>query len=168
MPRCSSRSARPGTGDGSTTFNLPDLRGRVPVGLGTHADVNAVAKSDGIATVSNRRPAHKHTVVQPAISTPAVNRTGNVALNDPGHNHSTYTDDGPGNPSMALATGLSYHAPQDYGIIAPRTTGITVSAQPTFALANAPVASGGTVGPQTGAEPTDSQAYLVVNFAIKT
>lgn len=32
-----------GTGDGSTTFNLPDLRGRVPVGVGTPTDAEAVA-----------------------------------------------------------------------------------------------------------------------------
>src|SRR3954447_6125965 len=30
-----------GAGDGSTTFNLPDLRGRVPVGAGTGAGLTA-------------------------------------------------------------------------------------------------------------------------------
>ena len=49
-----------GVGDGSTTFNVPDLRGRVPVGVGTNASVNARALSDGVA-VANRRPAHQHT-----------------------------------------------------------------------------------------------------------
>lgn len=50
-----------GAGDGSTTFNLPDLQGRARVGRGTHADVNALAKSEG-ATVANRKPRHSHTV----------------------------------------------------------------------------------------------------------
>lgn len=49
-----------GAGDGSTTFNVPDMRGRVPVGLGTHADVNALGDNDGEATVANRRPKHDH------------------------------------------------------------------------------------------------------------
>ena len=49
-----------GVGDGSTTFNVPDLRGRVPVGVGTNASVNARALSDGVA-VANRRPQHRHT-----------------------------------------------------------------------------------------------------------
>lgn len=49
-----------GVGDGSTTFNVPDLRGRVPVGVGTNASVNARALSDGVA-VANRRPQHQHT-----------------------------------------------------------------------------------------------------------
>ena len=35
-----------GIGDGSTTFNVPDLRGRVPVGVGTNASVNARALSE--------------------------------------------------------------------------------------------------------------------------
>jgi len=50
-----------GVGDGSTTFNVPDLRGRVAVGVGTNAAVNARALSDGITTVANRRPQHRHT-----------------------------------------------------------------------------------------------------------
>lgn len=61
-----------GIGDGSTTFNLPDMRGRMPVGVGTHSEINARGSSDGDATVGNRRPKHRHT----------------VALTDPGHHHS--------------------------------------------------------------------------------
>lgn len=49
-----------GPGDGSTTFNIPDLRGRVAVGLGTNALVNTLGNSDGVA-VANRRPKHRHT-----------------------------------------------------------------------------------------------------------
>lgn len=41
-----------GVGDGSTTFNVPDLLGRFPVGKGAHADVNALANSDGLANAS--------------------------------------------------------------------------------------------------------------------
>lgn len=43
----------------ATHFNVPDLRGRVPVGLGTHADVNALGDSDGLA-VASRKPGHVH------------------------------------------------------------------------------------------------------------
>jgi len=50
-----------GVGDGSTTFNIPDLRGRSAVGLGTHADVNALGDSDG-EVLASRRPRHRHTV----------------------------------------------------------------------------------------------------------
>jgi len=50
-----------GAGNGSTTFNIPDLRGRVPVGQGTHADVDALGDSDGQA-IASRTPKHNHSV----------------------------------------------------------------------------------------------------------
>lgn len=46
-----------GLGDGSTTFNVPDLRHRVPVGAGT---VFAAGQNDGVAEAS-RTPLHTHT-----------------------------------------------------------------------------------------------------------
>lgn len=49
-----------GAGDGATTFNLPDLRGRVAVGKGTNASVDTLGENDGV-TVTNRRPQHRHT-----------------------------------------------------------------------------------------------------------
>jgi microcystin-dependent protein len=52
-------STRFGAGDGSTTFNLPDSRGRTTVGVGTHADVASVGLNDG-AAVGTRRPKHSH------------------------------------------------------------------------------------------------------------
>lgn len=126
-----------GVGDGSTTFNVPDFVGRVPIGLGTHVDVNALAKSDGLAAAV-RRPKHKHSV------TP-------VTLADPGHVHTT-----PG--SNAVSATPSFNAGNTPvttpGVTGSSPAGVTVSAQPT-------------VGPQTGSEPVDTPAYLVVNMFIK-
>jgi microcystin-dependent protein len=55
-----------GNGNGSTTFNLPDLSGRSLVAMAAsgHADVNGVGDSDGVSTVNQRTPknaAHTHT-----------------------------------------------------------------------------------------------------------
>lgn len=75
-----------GVGDGSTTFNLPDLQGRIPVGLGSHADVNALADNDGSA-LADRRPKHKHTV------------------NDPTHEHTMPGAGGGGGDGMAGTSG---------------------------------------------------------------
>jgi microcystin-dependent protein len=51
-----------GAGDGSTTFNLPDLRGRVVAGYaaGGHLDMAQLGNNDG-AALANRRPKHRHT-----------------------------------------------------------------------------------------------------------
>lgn len=45
-----------GAGDGSTTFNLPDFRGRSPVG---HGGVRAMGANEGLAAAS-RDPYHTH------------------------------------------------------------------------------------------------------------
>ena len=48
-----------GVGDGSTTFNLPDCRGRSSIGLGTNPAVESLTDSDGLA-VASRTPRHTH------------------------------------------------------------------------------------------------------------
>lgn len=51
-----------GAGDGSTTFNLPDLRGRVPVGAGTDgAAQNTYNPVRGAKFGDYRTPSHSHT-----------------------------------------------------------------------------------------------------------
>lgn len=45
----------------ANSFLVPDLRDRVPVGVGQHLDHNAVAKSDGLAE-GQRRVKHAHDV----------------------------------------------------------------------------------------------------------
>lgn len=55
-----------GEGDGETTFNLPDKRGRVSVGLNSDSSkFNAVGKKAGEETVkltANEMPSHSHTI----------------------------------------------------------------------------------------------------------
>jgi microcystin-dependent protein len=52
-----------GSGDGSTTFNLPDLRGRAPYGKGTNTDNDALGENDGVAEAS-RTPKHTLTTAE--------------------------------------------------------------------------------------------------------
>lgn len=51
-----------GTGDGTTTFNLPDLRGRVPVGknAATFGTLGATGGAETVALSVNEMPAHSH------------------------------------------------------------------------------------------------------------
>jgi microcystin-dependent protein len=52
-----------GLGDGSTTFNVPDLVGRTLVaasGASGHSDIQALGASDGVS-LAHRRPKHRHT-----------------------------------------------------------------------------------------------------------
>lgn len=43
-----------GVGDGTTTFNLPDLRGRTPIGVGTGAGLTARALADEVGAETHQ------------------------------------------------------------------------------------------------------------------
>lgn len=94
-----------GSGDGSSTFNIPDLRGRIPVGKGTHTDVDALGEHDGVTTVGDRRPKHKHTV------------------NDPGHSHTQSATSG------TFGSGGASGAASSSNPTSTNTTGVTVGPQ---------------------------------------
>lgn len=135
-----------GVGDGSTTFNLPDFRGRTFVGVGTHADVSALGLSDGQA-VGNRRPKHNHSVTLGTLGT---------GTDSPDHSHAM---------SVWSATGGATQAPPT---TASNTIALTLSTQGASARHTHAVTGVPTVGPQTGSEPTDSEAYLTASVIIKT
>jgi microcystin-dependent protein len=91
-----------GAGDGSTTFNLPDLRGRAPVGLdnmGGSAAAGSPARHQRSAHIrranaqllTSEIPAHAHGVTDPGHA---------HAITDPGHSHTIVKQTG------AINTGL--------------------------------------------------------------
>ena len=84
--------------------NRIDMRGRLPVIVGTHGDVSSIGLNDGVA-VGSRRPAHGHSVsadgghahggfqaVSPTVGTGGTGYTGgdraDVTITDPIGNHS--------------------------------------------------------------------------------
>lgn len=139
-----------GAGDGSTTFGLPDMRGRIPVALGTHGDVNAVGKNEGVA-VGSRRPAHKH--------------THSLSINGGSHGHSLGDDRGAsagitlgnGGASSGTSTIDDSQCNFSFGMLRALAA---MHTHPTGEFA-------GGIGPQTGAEPTDNAAFFVVNVEAK-
>jgi hypothetical protein len=94
-----------GVGDGSTTFNLPDLRGRAPVGKGTNSDVSTLGNSDGVAVASrtpkhqlttSEIPAHTHTELHIGLSGGLGNGpgTGGITFGDATTNTGSTGGDG--------------------------------------------------------------------------
>jgi microcystin-dependent protein len=70
-------------GDGVTTFGLPDLRSRVPIGQGTGTGLTprALASNGGTETVTLQEattPAHTHTVYASTNTPTASSPAGNV------------------------------------------------------------------------------------------
>jgi len=81
-----------GVGDGSTTFNIPNFRGRTAVGLdGSQTEFDAVAKTGGNKTVAltvEQMPTHSHT--GNTSNTGAHSHSGNTG-NAGSHSHSGTT-----------------------------------------------------------------------------
>lgn len=133
-------------------FNVPDLRGRVIAGLGTHGDVNALGDNDGVA-LANRSPAHN--------STNSLTLPNHAhAVTDPGHNHDYNLTGGAGSqPRTAGAGVFTRTASGANGFNYDNTTGITVGNPTTNP------AIGGSIGPG-GTLPIDRPAYLTLNYII--
>ncbi len=92
-------------GDGRTTFNLPDLRGRVPVGQGVNPLTSppvpyAVGNYGGleaVALTAAQVPPHTHIVnaVGAAATTAAVGNTATNLLAETPASHPLYAPTGP-------------------------------------------------------------------------
>jgi microcystin-dependent protein len=84
-------------GNGTTTFQLPDLRGRGPIGQGTGPGLSTInlgqsAGAENVTILASNMPAHNHTI---AVSTAAG------AQNSPSNNFLAPTVDSDGNPCPA-------------------------------------------------------------------
>lgn len=73
-----------GAGDGTTTFNLPDLRGRTVYGHGTNADVDTLGDNEGMA-LANRSGKHVHIVRVADFTGFPGNLIAPVQAKDSGH-----------------------------------------------------------------------------------
>ncbi len=103
-----------GSGNGTTTFNKPDIAGRVIAGYaasGGHSDVSTLGHNDGTSK-SSRRPKHAHTVT------------------DPGHRHG-FDEQGSNTPGtdndwITMANNDGTKNSWASGVISANTTGISV------------------------------------------
>lgn len=72
-----------GAGNGTTTFNIPNLLGRVPVGAGGLYAVGQTGGSVTVTLVEDQLPSHTHLVNDPGHS---------HGVTDPGHIHAGVAD----------------------------------------------------------------------------
>ena len=90
-----------GAGDGSTTFNIPDLRDRALYGAG---GIIGVAQTDGVAFGSRGGPNHHHYLNQTANSQGSHSHSFSGSTSDPGnHAHAP-----PNSVNFALTSGATY------------------------------------------------------------
>jgi microcystin-dependent protein len=148
-----------GAGDGTTTFNIPDYRNRLPYG----ADAVVVGASGGSTTITtNNLPSHTHGFSGTATGTTA---SGNANISDPGHMHNANKSapGSPGQEAFSVSTSAQYVPVSDPYLIQTNTTGITDSGHThTFSGSF----SGTTAA--TGSGTAFLPPYLGINFIIKT
>jgi len=139
-----------GSGDGSTTFNLPNLSGRVPVGL------NASDTSfDTLGETGGHKETQSHT-----HDGASHTHTGTTAT-EGSHNHtySDYSQDG----GAAVNFGTQYTVGGP--VVTTRTTSAGSAHSHTFTT-SAPAAVG-TTGSYGGGNSGNLQPYIVLNYIIK-
>jgi len=137
-----------GTGDGSTTFNQPDLRGRVPVGRngGSFGTLGATGGVESVTLTSGQIPGHTHTFSA-------------TSSTDGAHTHNVQ---GNGLNMQLVDSNTADGSANRYRIAAgfPQLTA-------TSAGAHSHTVSGTTGSTGSGESHTNVQPYQVVNYIIK-
>lgn len=97
-----------GNGDGTTTFNIPDLRNRVLIGTGSHPIGTYGGSPTQVLSVSNLA-SHTHTLI------------------DPGHSHTLKVSASPGSSTVDVPQGNNTSVALESGIVGTSVTGITAA-----------------------------------------
>jgi microcystin-dependent protein len=90
-----------GTGDGSTTFNVPDLRQRFPLGKAASGTGATLGSTGGAIDHTHTGPSHTHTVSGAPDSTTAVQSGAGSTVASSTHGHGATTAAGAGNTGSA-------------------------------------------------------------------
>lgn len=161
-----------GAGDGSTTFNLPNMQGRVPVGQDTsQPEFDSLGEIGGAKTHTlsvAEMPSHGHSITDPGH---------NHGVNDPGHGHSVndtlhahsltlgFSNDGGGSTNYwAGNDSLGVRSP----FTDPSSAGVSVNGSPTGVSLDANVAGITQPTPTGGGSAHNNlQPYIVLNYIIK-
>ena len=136
-----------GSGDGATTFNVPDFRDKMPIGAGT---TYALASTGGAASVTiatTNLPAHNHAA------------TSTSTVTDPGHAHVVGSRDSTADNGGGYAQEFISNPGQPNGpntSTSSVTTGITVATTTT------------TSNTGSGTALTTISPYLSIYYIIKT
>jgi len=169
-----------GVGDGSTTFHLPDCRGRVGAGkddmggsvagrlttAGAGVNGAALGASGGLQThtlTAAQMPAHNHGVTDPGHAHGVTDPTHAHSVYDPGHSHQYYrvtTSNGQGSDIGTANNHLLTNT-------AAATTGIGIYAAATGVSVNSGATGISTQNNGSGGAHNNTQPTIVFNKIIK-
>lgn len=156
-------SAPFGPGDGSTTFNVPDCRGRVLAGYDPSNATGRLteAQTQGVsaAAIGNTggEQGHTQTTGEMPVHSHGVSDPSHVhGLNDPGHFHEV-------NGSFATAYGSGGNGTDAYPSGNSNTSNSTTGIAMGYAYTGISIQNAGSGGAHNNVQPT-----LIVNWIIKT
>lgn len=147
-----------GVGDGSTTFNLPNMLGRIPVGAGTYIDP---VLGSTTRTLGSSAGAASHTLTVGEM--PSHNHGGATGT----HVHQMFTPSTSGTQRIPAEGGDSVEVTSNQGgdfsyNLSGRISGATPDAGQTSSASSSISSQGG------GASHNNMQPYLVLNYIIKS
>lgn len=155
-----------GAGDGSTTFNLPNLKGRVIVGRdSSQTEFDTLAETGGAKTVtlsSSEIPSHTHTI---SHDHGTHSHSASLVIDAAGsHNHTlTVTSGGLTAASGTAAVGITNESLNTTG-----TAGTHNHSSTLTIAASTSIAFTGNSGPTGGGGAHNNlQPYIVLNYIIK-
>jgi microcystin-dependent protein len=157
-----------GNGDGSTTFNVPNLEGRTIAGrdnmsgtaAGTLTSTYYGAVPDALNVAGGAQSTTLVTLNLPAY-TPTGSFTGSPGIVDPGHTHAT---NALLNNATSSTGGGAFPVPNPLaGSVSANTTGITANAGTLAFTANA---QGGTSTPFSRVQPSITMDYIIKAFDV--
>ncbi|CAF1299959.1 unnamed protein product, partial [Didymodactylos carnosus] len=160
-----------GTGDGVYTFNLPDFRGRFPLGLNSTAQevagINEGGSRTHVLTVSEM-PTHTHDT---GTLVTLTNGNHSHTITDPGHNHGGSTGTaafGSGFLSMDVVAGAGSISGTHSHTISSGSTSITINAGGSHTHnINGSTASSGSSQAMSLMPPYQTVDYIILTQQLK-
>lgn len=157
-----------GAGDGVLTFNLPDMRQRVPIGVGAAGTASTLGEEGGALDHTHSFGSHTHSVAITSTSSGDHSHGGNTGT-DGAHTH-TYSDT-TSTPSSSVevqsGTG-SDAASTSHTHTSTNTTSSDGSHSHTISSSGGHThdVSGNTGSASAGSSGTNNQAYLALHFIV--